>query len=139
MRIDIPEEKHLVHEMQMPIRWGDMDAHSHVNNTIYFRFMEQARVEWIRSLGYDTLPGDESMLMLNGFCNFYQQLSYPGTLILKTYIGVIGRTSMDVYTSMSLTSSPDVISAIGGATMVLVNLKTNQSTPWPEHVLAKLR
>jgi len=139
MRIDIPEEKHLVHEMQMPIRWGDMDSHSHVNNTVYFRFMEQARVEWIRSLGYDTLPGDESMLMLNGFCNFYQQLSYPGTLILKTYIGVIGRTSMDVYTSMSLTSSPDVISAIGGATMVLVNLKNNQSTPWPEHVIAKLR
>lgn len=139
MRIDIPEEKHLVHEMQMPIRWGDMDAYSHVNNTIYFRFMEQARVDWIHSLGYDTMPGDEAMLMMNGFCNFYQQLSYPGTLILKTYIGAIGRTSMDLYTSMSLTSTPEVIAAFGGATMVLVNTKTHQSTPWPEHILAKLR
>jgi acyl-CoA thioester hydrolase len=79
------------------------------------------------------------MLMINGFCNFYQQLTYPGTLTLRTYIGVIGRTSVDIYTSMSLTSTPEVVSAIGGATMVWVNLKTNQSSPWPEHVLAKLR
>ena len=32
-----------------PIRWGDQDAMGHVNNTIYFRFMEQARVEWLAS------------------------------------------------------------------------------------------
>jgi len=36
MRIDIPEEKRLVHEMRMPIRWGDMDAFGHVNNTVFF-------------------------------------------------------------------------------------------------------
>ncbi|MEN9379432.1 MAG: hypothetical protein RJB15_1110, partial [Pseudomonadota bacterium] len=56
------------------------------------RYMEQARVEWITSLGYQVAPGRESMLMMNGFCNFYKQLSYPGDLILKTSIGAIGRT-----------------------------------------------
>jgi acyl-CoA thioester hydrolase len=35
----------------MPIRWGDMDAMGHVNNTVYFRYMEQARLEWFASLG----------------------------------------------------------------------------------------
>lgn len=139
MRIEIPEEKRLVHEMRMPIRWGDMDAFAHVNNTVYFRYMEQARVEWITSLGYDVIPGDYSMLMINGFCNFYQQLSYPGELILKTSIGDIGRSSIDLFTSMSLITQPDVIAAIGGATMVWVDLKTNQSAPWPQYVLDQLR
>ena len=37
----------LIHVTKMPIRWGDMDAYGHVNNTVYFRYMEQARVEWI--------------------------------------------------------------------------------------------
>ena len=139
MRIEIPEEKKLVHEIRMPIRWGDMDAYAHVNNTVYFRYMEQARVEWITSLGYDVAPGKESMLMINGFCNFYQQLSYPGELILKTSIGTIGRSSIDIYTSMSLTTMPDDIVAIGGATMLWVDLITNKSAPWPQHVLDKLR
>lgn len=138
MRIVIPEERKLVHEMVMPIRWGDMDSYGHVNNTVYFRYMEQARVEWITSLGYQVAPGRESMLMMNGFCNFYKQLSYPGELILKTSIGAIGRTSMDVYTSMALTTTPDEEAAIGGATMVWVDLNTNKSAPWPEDILRKI-
>lgn len=138
MRIVIPEERKLVHEMIMPIRWGDMDTYGHVNNTVYFRYMEQARVEWITSLGYQVAPGQESMLMMNGFCNFYKQLSYPGELILKTSIGAIGRTSMDVYTSMALTTAPDEEAAIGGATMVWVDLNTNKSAPWPEDILRKI-
>ena len=31
----------------VPLRWGDMDQIGHVNNTVYFRCYEQARVEWI--------------------------------------------------------------------------------------------
>jgi len=77
--------------------------------------------------------------MINGFCNFYQQVSYPGELILKTFIGAIGRSSIDLFTSMSLTTTPDVIAASGGATMVWVDLKTNKSAPWPQHVLDHLR
>ena len=52
MRIEIPENKRLVHESIIPIRWGDMDAYRHINNTIYFRYMEQARIEWIAAMGY---------------------------------------------------------------------------------------
>lgn len=40
-----------VFEMSMPIRWGDMDAFGHVNNTVYFRYMEEARVTWFGKLG----------------------------------------------------------------------------------------
>ena len=138
MRIEIPTEKRFVHEMNLPIRWGDMDAFGHVNNTVYFRYMEQARIEWITSLGYSFSSGDESMLMINGFCNFLQQLAYPGEIILKTYIGTIGRTSMDIYTSMALTTQPDSMVAVGGATMVWVDLQSGKSAPWPDHLLNKL-
>ena len=138
MRIEIPTEKRFVHEMNLPIRWGDMDAFGHVNNTVYFRYMEQARIEWITSLGYSFSSSDESMLMINGFCNFHQQLAYPGELILKTYIGAIGRTSMDIYTSMALTTQPDPMVAVGGATMVWVDLQSGKSAPWPDHLLNKL-
>ncbi len=34
------KRRKLVHVTTMPIRWGDMDAYGHVNNTVYFRYME---------------------------------------------------------------------------------------------------
>ena len=37
MRFEIPEEKTLVYEMILPMRWGDMDAMGHINNVSYFR------------------------------------------------------------------------------------------------------
>ena len=40
MKLELPQDKKLVHEMTMPIRWGDMDAMGHVNNTLYFRYLE---------------------------------------------------------------------------------------------------
>lgn len=43
MKIEIPEVKKLVFETRFPVRWGDMDAMGHVNNTVYFRYLETAR------------------------------------------------------------------------------------------------
>jgi|UniRef100_UPI004047C9AF acyl-CoA thioester hydrolase len=138
MRIDVPQDKRLLHETVMEIRWGDMDAFGHVNNTIYFRYMEQARIEWMNALGYGVASSDESMLMVNGFCNFYQQLTYPGDIVVKTFIGAVGKSSADIYNTIALQSDPSSISAEGGATMVWVDLKRNKSTPWPETLLAHL-
>jgi len=139
MRITIPEERKLVHEIIMPIRWGDMDAYGHVNNTVYFRYMEQARVDWIHSLGYPVAPESESVIMINAFCNFFLQLTYPGELIIKTFVGTIGRTSMDVFHTMTLTTEPDVLAADGGTTLVWVDINTSQSVPWPADILQKVR
>jgi hypothetical protein len=44
------EQRKLVHTERIEIRWGDMDAMGHVNNTVYFRYMEQARIGWFESL-----------------------------------------------------------------------------------------
>ena len=37
----------LVHVSRQLLRWADMDALGHINNTCYFRYMEQARIEWL--------------------------------------------------------------------------------------------
>ena len=51
LRFHLPEQKKLVYEMVMPIRWGDMDAMGHVNNAVYFRYFETVRIDWLRSIG----------------------------------------------------------------------------------------
>lgn len=132
MRIDIPQEKKLVHETVIPIRWGDMDAFGHLNNTIYFRYMEQGRIDWIESFGFSAQHEEGGALVANAFCNFYTQVNYPGDILVRTHIGKVGRTSADTYNLMSLTNDPETLCAAGGATLVWVNLKTNRPAPWPQ-------
>ena len=50
MKIEIPERKKLVFETRFPVRWGDMDVMGHVNNTMYFRYMESARIDWLAAI-----------------------------------------------------------------------------------------
>ena len=40
----------LVHTSRQAVRWADMDMLGHVNNTSYFRYFEQARIEWVYGL-----------------------------------------------------------------------------------------
>lgn len=134
MRIEIPTDKKFVHETIIPLRWGDMDAFGHVNNTLYFRYMEQGRIHWIESFGFGAYHDEGGALIANAFCNFYAQVSYPADIIVRTYIGKVGRTSVDTYNLMSLSTKPDELCAAGGATLVWVNLKTNRPAPWPEPI-----
>jgi acyl-CoA thioester hydrolase len=61
----------LVYSNQMPIRWGDQDAMGHVNNTVYFRYMEQTRIEWLESFGFGTsVTQTEGPVIVNASCTF---------------------------------------------------------------------
>jgi len=136
MRIDIPEQKKLVHEMTIPIRWGDMDAMGHVNNTLYFRYLEIARIEWLHSLGGPPDPNGQGPVIVNAFCNFIKQLEYPGELLAKHYVANPGRTSFDTFITLERADEPGVLYASGGATTVWVDFPQQKSVPLPDWLRA---
>ena len=92
----------LIHITKMPIRWGDMDAYGHVNNTIYFRYMEQARVELIEDMQVVVRPGGDGPVIINASCTFLVPMTYPGMVEVRTYVGAIGRSSFQTYVEMRI-------------------------------------
>lgn len=138
MRFDIPEQKKLTYEMVIPIRWGDMDAMSHVNNTIYFRYMETIRIEWMHSIGGAADPRGEGFVIVNAFCNFIRQLEYPGDVMAKHYVANPGRTSFDTFITLERTDEPGVLYATGGATTVWIDFPAKKSLPLPAAIRALL-
>ena len=136
MRLDIPDHKILVHEIRLPIFWGDMDALGHVNNTVYFRYMEQARVSWIQTISGDLASETDKPVIANAFCNFYRQLVYPGDVVVRLFVGSPGRTSIDTYASIERVDEPGVPYAAGGATLVWVNSKDGRPQPLPAPIKA---
>ncbi|HEX6733315.1 MAG TPA: thioesterase family protein [Azonexus sp.] len=125
----------LVHVTSMPIRWGDMDAYGHVNNTVYFRYMEQARVEWIEALGVQVRPGGDGPVIINASCTFLKPMNYPGTVEVRTYVGVPGRSSVQSHVDMLIDGE---LYAEGAAKIVWMNTRSGKSVPIPDHVRAVL-
>lgn len=131
------DKKKLIHVTRMPIRWGDMDAYGHVNNTVYFRYMEQARVEWIEAMNVPVRPGGEGPVIINASCTFMIPMNYPGTVEVRTYVGAIGRSSCQTYVEMGL-EGDERIYAEGAAKVVWMDTRTGKSVPLPDHVRAAL-
>jgi acyl-CoA thioester hydrolase len=136
MKIEIPEVKKLVFEMQIPMRWGDMDAMNHVNNTSYFRYLETCRIDWMRSMGCQPDPQGEGPVIVNAFCNFYRQLEYPGDVLIKMYASDPGRSTFETWATMARTDQPEVIYAAGGATTIWVNFPAQKAKTLPDWLRA---
>ncbi len=135
-----PAQKTLVHVLRMPIRWGDMDAMGHVNNTVYFRYFEQARIDWFLELG---TPADPTLevgpVIVNAHCDFLRQLRYPGDIEVTTYVGAIGRSSVETIQEIRRIDASDVLIAAGGAKVVWIDYAREKSVALPDDLRLRLR
>ena len=132
MRITIPEYKKLVFESSIAIRWGDMDAMGHLNNASYFRYMETCRIDWLQSIGCVPAHADEGIVIVNAFCNFYRQFTYPGAVVLRMYVSDPARTTFETWVTMERADHPGVICAEGGATTIWMHYANQKACTMPE-------
>lgn len=128
----------LVHTTRMPMRWGDMDMMGHVNNTLYFRYLEQARIEWFVQIGCMPDPAGEGPVIVNAHCTFLRQLRYPGEIEVLTYVGPGGRSSFETIQEIRRIDQPEVLFAEGGAKVVWVNSVAEKSAPLPQWLRLEL-
>ena len=134
-------DKQFVHSIRMPIRWGDMDAMGHVNNTVYFRYIESARIAWLEQAGALPEPGGEGPVIVNAHCSFIKQLTYPGEIEVSTWVSPPGRSSFEVNHEIRLVDADGRAGALhaqGGAKVVWIDFQAEKSKPLPERLRALL-
>ena len=133
-----PHDSVLVHTSIQPIRWGDMDALGHVNNTVYFRYMEQARIEWLYAHASDGggYAGGTGPVIANAGCTFLAPLVYPGDCEVRMYLGDLGRTSVGSFYEIWKDGRKY---AEGAAKIVWMDMASGRSMPLPESIAAPLR
>jgi len=87
---------------EIPVRWGDMDARGHVNNTVYFRYFESSRIALFHSLNvYEEMEasGDAPILVYT-HCNFKTPVTYPDTIYVGAKITNIEESKVRITHSM---------------------------------------
>jgi acyl-CoA thioester hydrolase len=123
--------------IRLPVQWGDQDAFGHVNNTVYFRWFESARIAYLERIGLGdkhtgTLVVDDIGPILAAIgCNYRKQIKYPDTVIVGARITRIGRSSFSMQ-HMVWSEANQAIAADGESTVVVFDYKANQPRRVPD-------
>jgi len=120
------------------MRWGDMDALGHMNNTVTFRFLEQSRIAWFDSIGSDYRTQTEAAILGSIACRFVLPIVYPAELDVSLVAGATRRSTFVLHSEIRDAHSPQRVYARAEATMVWIDLSDSKSRPLPEWVKALL-
>lgn len=121
----------------MPVRWGDLDALNHVNNTLYFRYQEEARVQLFARAGM-ALAVNKVGVLVHASCDFLKPITYPATVVVSLVFESIGRSSIAFGILIECEDQPGVPYARGRNVMVGTDAKTGRPVPWTDDEIAGL-
>ena len=128
--------------IRLPVQWGDQDAFGHVNNIIYFRWFESARIAYLERIGLGdkhagTLSTGENVgpILASISCNYRRQVKYPDTVLIGARITRIGRSSMTM-SHMVWSEAHQSLAADGESAVVVFDYKANQPRRVPDEFRA---
>lgn len=121
--------------IEQPIAWGDMDAYMHVNNVMYFRYFESARIAYFSQIEFSrqrTTQVDIGPILAHTSCNFIQPLIYPDTVEIGAKVNKIGTTS--IVMEHAIISPKLGLVATGESVVVCFDFIKNHKTPIPSEL-----
>ena len=121
------------------VRWGDLDAIGHVNNTIFFQFFEEARIQLLERVGLRAMRVETGTgpILAATSCQFQRPLSYPDTITCHAGVTRIGTTSFTVeYVLRSQAQA--AVAATGDSVVVHYDYGAGMKSPLPDAIKAAL-
>jgi acyl-CoA thioester hydrolase len=122
----------VLHVERMKMRWADMDALGHMNNTVCFRCLEQARICWFDGLGIDYADRTQAPILGSVSCRFRIPVLYPADLATSLYAGRPRNSSFVLSSAITDEKQPDRVYATGEAVIVWIDLTDGRSRPVPD-------
>lgn len=125
--------------LTLPILWGDQDAFGHVNNVVYFRWCESARVAYLNDTGLQALMSQANLgpILASIKCDYLRQLNYPDTVQIGARITRIGNKSVSMEHAI-YSDSLQAIAAKSDSVVVLFDYGQQKSCAIPSDVRDKI-
>lgn len=116
----------------LPVQWGDEDPFRHVNNTVYLRWCETARVEYLTRIGlWQARPGEGiGPILASISCDYRLALTYPDQVVVGARVTSIGNSSFRMaHRVVSL--GKNALAAESDSTIVVLDYACQKSVPVP--------
>jgi acyl-CoA thioester hydrolase len=126
-------------QVELPVAWGEMDAFGHVNNVVYFRYFESARIACFEQLDYPALTKKTGIgpILAATDCRFRLPLTYPDTVVAAARIGVIGSDDFMMH-YLVVSRRHGRVAAEGSGRIVSYDYGKQCKSPLPAELRARL-
>ncbi len=123
---------------EMTTRWRDNDVYNHVNNAVFYEYIDTAVNAWIRlEGGLDVPQSDVVGLVVNSSCDFYAPLSFPENVVGGVAVAHIGTSSVRYCVGL-FAGAGEQAAADATFTHVYVNKETRRPVALPDGFRAAL-
>ena len=94
------------------VKWGEVDVLGHVNDTVFFRYSEDGRIDYIDTITCDIpVEASQAPIQADLQCSFLQQLHYPANVEIGTRTRRIGRSSLRLRQALFMAESDQLIAS----------------------------
>jgi acyl-CoA thioester hydrolase len=125
--------------VEQAVVWGEMDAYRHVNNVVYFRYFENARLEYFRRLDWPTFEKQAGIgpILAATQARFRKPLTYPDTIFITARLGTLGedRFTLD---HRIISKQLGSVATEGEGTVVAFDYARGQKTSIPEELRRRI-
>jgi acyl-CoA thioester hydrolase len=125
--------------IDQPVDWGDMDAFGHVNNVVYFRYFENARVEYFRRIGWWEYLTETGVgpLVASTQARFRRPVKYPDTLRAGAKVVTFGTDRFTIRHVLTSRATGEMVTE-GDAVVVTIDYRANAKVPVPEDLRRRI-
>lgn len=120
------------HRQPMQMRFNDLDALGHVNNSIYFEYMDYGKVRYITSVLGDSFDlKKESLVIVNINCEFYEITRYGEPLEVLTRVDEIREHTL-IFEQRVVNSDTHSVKVVARTVMIGFDVEASAKKAIPE-------
>jgi acyl-CoA thioester hydrolase len=123
----------VVHEQN--VAWGDMDAFGHVNNVMYYRYIESARIDYFDAL--NIFEQKVLTVVASNQCKYLRPVFYPDQLKIAVRVEELRNSAMRMSYQLFSTAQNALV-ATAEAVIVCVDQNNMQKAAIPEDIREKI-
>jgi acyl-CoA thioester hydrolase len=120
--------------------WGEMDAYQHVNNVVYFRYFENARLECLRRIGFDECQKTTGVgpILRDTTARFRLPLTFPDTIAIGARVTRVEDDRFELEHKIVSRQMGAVVTE-GTGMVVSYDYRAGKKAPLPEVVKEGIR
>jgi len=125
--------------VSIPVAWGEMDALQHVNNVVYARWLETARMVYLERIGLIDRMREEGIgpILARTVIDYERPLRYPDTVRIDATITRIGGSSFTMAFRVR-SESQGAVAATAEQVMVVYDYRAARSAPVDDRLRAAI-
>jgi acyl-CoA thioester hydrolase len=121
--------------IEIPIAWGNMDAFQHVNNTLYFKHIESARIAYFEKINFLEVMNQTGIgpILASTQCRFKIPLTYPDHVTVGARVDTIEKDRFIMKYAV-ISHRLDKIAAFGEGELVMFDYQNNIKSFIPDEI-----